>query len=422
MNPDPKLPEGKPGGGAKAEAKGAKKPAKPVAKVAKPVKPRGPLGRLFGWVLSLVGLLLRLVVGAVCALIVYLGICAFLAQSAPYPNEQAGLYVPKGMVAGAYHVHSTESDGRGSVWEIAQAAKHAGLSFVVLTDHNLKKPQPPHFEDGVLVIHGTEESTAFGHLVELGAERGLADGELHKDPIQQVAKLGGLSFIAHPVQQKNPWTDWNATGRASGVELYSGDTMLREALREPFSRLLPALGAYLTNPAHAMMSMVAEQPETTRRLLEMNEKAPRAALCALDAHGFPSYESEFKVLAHYLPVKDGLPEDAREAGKFVIQSLAQGDGYCVFRPLGDIGEFSIEGLEAPRRAKVGTALKVMLPATDALEVRLKVTGPATVDSDGRTVKLLKPGPVQLEIWRRAPGFLGSEFKPWIVPSPIIVHP
>ena len=39
-------------------------------------------------------------------------------------------------LAGAVHVHSDLSDGSSSVWEIVNAARFAGLDFVVLTDHD----------------------------------------------------------------------------------------------------------------------------------------------------------------------------------------------------------------------------------------------------------------------------------------------
>ena len=39
------------------------------------------------------------------------------------------------VVRGAYHVHSSRSDGTGTVDEIAAAAARAGLQFVIITDH-----------------------------------------------------------------------------------------------------------------------------------------------------------------------------------------------------------------------------------------------------------------------------------------------
>ena len=43
------------------------------------------------------------------------------------------------MVSGAIHVHTTYSDGSGTVPEVAAAAQEAGLAFVILSDHDTLK-------------------------------------------------------------------------------------------------------------------------------------------------------------------------------------------------------------------------------------------------------------------------------------------
>ncbi len=40
---------------------------------------------------------------------------------------------PPGEMRGAWHVHTTRSDGRGDVAEVVRAAREAGLQFVVLS-------------------------------------------------------------------------------------------------------------------------------------------------------------------------------------------------------------------------------------------------------------------------------------------------
>ena len=42
---------------------------------------------------------------------------------------------PASTVRGAFHIHSSRSDGSGSVAAIAAAAARAGLQFIILTDH-----------------------------------------------------------------------------------------------------------------------------------------------------------------------------------------------------------------------------------------------------------------------------------------------
>ena len=75
------------------------------------------------------------------ALFAFLFVLAVLAAVTPQlPPPSAATPAPhwptNGMtVRGAYHVHSTVSDGTGSIDEIAAAAARAGLQFVILTDH-----------------------------------------------------------------------------------------------------------------------------------------------------------------------------------------------------------------------------------------------------------------------------------------------
>jgi len=73
-------------------------------------------------------------------------------------------------VRGLLHVHSRMSDGRGTLDEIAAAAARAGLQFLVVTDHGdgTRKPEPPSYRSGVLMIDAVEISTRDGHYLAIG--------------------------------------------------------------------------------------------------------------------------------------------------------------------------------------------------------------------------------------------------------------
>ena len=72
-------------------------------------------------------------------------------------------------VAGVVHVHTTLSDGGGTVDDVVAAAKAAGLGFVAVTDHNNVDAKPYEgYRDGVLLIAGAELSTTAGHVLGLG--------------------------------------------------------------------------------------------------------------------------------------------------------------------------------------------------------------------------------------------------------------
>src|SRR4029453_19340395 len=61
-------------------------------------------------------------------------------------------------VAGAYHVHTTRSDGHGDKAAVAAPAGRAGLTFVILTDHGdaTRPPDPPEYVNGVLMLDAVE--------------------------------------------------------------------------------------------------------------------------------------------------------------------------------------------------------------------------------------------------------------------------
>src|SRR5690349_7193047 len=73
------------------------------------------------------------------------------------------------LVWGAYHVHSSASDGSASVDEIAAAAASAGLHFVVFTDHgDATALEAPQYRHGVLCIQAPEINSDAGHVVAIG--------------------------------------------------------------------------------------------------------------------------------------------------------------------------------------------------------------------------------------------------------------
>jgi len=173
--------------------------------------------------------------------------------------------------------------------------------------------------------------------------------------------------------------------------------------------------------------LVGPQPEPTARLLELTREKPRVALCSHDAHGLPRYEDVFQALAMYLPPPEGttpqlLPKDPRAAAEVVVKGLASGRALCAFRALGEPEGFALEGMDAERReARVGDVLTVRLPPNTGDLVRIEVRGSGRLRPDGRSVELVEEGAVQVEAWVRGPGgFFGTEWRPWIVPSPVRV--
>ena len=135
------------------------------------------------------------------------------------------------IVRGAYHIHSDRSDGSGSVEDIAKAAADAGLKFIILTDHGdgTRTASPPAYLSGVLVIDAVEISTTRGHYAALGvAEAPYPIAGEPADVIEDVRRLGGFGFIAHPDSPRVSlaWQDFHA--RFDGLEWLNTDTGWRD--------------------------------------------------------------------------------------------------------------------------------------------------------------------------------------------------
>src|ERR1700737_3808531 len=81
------------------------------------------------------------------------GVCVFLLALPPRPAtiapSSAWAELAARTVPGAYHIHTTRSDGHGDRTMVASAAARAGLSFVILTDHGdgTRPPDPPVYLD-----------------------------------------------------------------------------------------------------------------------------------------------------------------------------------------------------------------------------------------------------------------------------------
>jgi len=139
-------------------------------------------------------------------------------------------------VRGLLHVHSRMSDGRGTLDEIAAAAARAGLQFLVVTDHGdgTRKPEPPSYRSGVLMIDAVEISTRDGHYLAIGLPQSPYPlGGAAADVVEDVRRLGGMGIAAHPDSPKNElrWADW--IPRIDGFELINPDTSWRVKLRQP---------------------------------------------------------------------------------------------------------------------------------------------------------------------------------------------
>ncbi len=212
---------------------------------------------------------------------------AFLFLVIPLPARPIALPAPVSQppaAVGSFHVHTNRSDGSGSPDAAAAAAALTGLNFIILTDHGdgTRKPDPPQYRAGVLVIDAVELSTQAGHYIALGLPQAPYPlrGEA-RDVAADVRRLGGFGIVAHPDSAKPGlrWHDWEA--RFDAMEWLNADTEWRD---EPRMHLVRALARYPFRPAETLASLLDRPDTTLDRWDALTAKRPVVALAGADAH------------------------------------------------------------------------------------------------------------------------------------------
>ena len=115
---------------------------------------------------------------------------------------------------GAIHIHSLNSDGSGDIETISRAAQKAGLSWIILTDHNYIDTEEGIYNN-VYVLKGEEISPKNkNHYLALGINHKIEPDENPQIFIGEVREQNGIGFAAHPDEfskRKNnyPPINWN---------------------------------------------------------------------------------------------------------------------------------------------------------------------------------------------------------------------
>src|SRR3954463_3226504 len=140
------------------------------------------------------------------------------------------------------HVHSTHSDGTGTVAEIAAAAAKNAVDVVLLTDHDTlaaRRAGEEGWHGDVLVLVGEEVTPKDrDHYLAFGLDREVSRNQPAAGIVSDVVSRGGFGFVAHPFSQGSPrfsrirgmpWTDFDC-GQIEGLEVWSFVTDMGEQL------------------------------------------------------------------------------------------------------------------------------------------------------------------------------------------------
>jgi hypothetical protein len=348
-------------------------------------------------------------------------------------------------VRGAIHIHSTQSDGTGTVEEIAAAAARAGLRFIVLTDHGdgTREPAAPRYRDGVLCIDAVEISADGGHVVALGLPRAPYPlGGEARDVLEDVARLGGFSIAAHPGSRKPElrWADWDLP--FDGLEWLNGDSEWRD--ESPWS-LLRVLFTYPARRPEALATLLDRPDDLMARWDVLAHRRRVVAVAAADAHArigvgdlgepyektaslnAPSYEAVFRTFSVALP-HVVLTGHADADGRAVVDAIRGGRVYSVVDAVGGAAAMSFTATSGEGRAVAGDDLDVAGPVTLRVDVQAPPEARIDLLRDGRRVASGSGASLQhvgseAAVYRvevSLPGSPGQPPVPWIVSNPIYV--
>ena len=371
--------------------------------------------------------------------------------------------------AGALHIHSTYSDGAGTVPQIAQAANDAGLDFILLCDHEslaARQNKQDGWHGRTLVLVGTEVATDTGHLLALDVPDSFVPVSHDAATAQRaIHDSGGIGFIALPCDLKDHWRDFGRRRPGIGLEVFNLSAIARTKISLPALALI--WRRYHSARPQRAFHLVAARPARELSLWDdlltppdSNQPAqPVVGIASLDAHAvmkfgrrtlpYPTYEEVFRTLRTHVvsrtPLTYGEGATADECTQadtaLVHAALAQGHCYMSYDNYADPTGFVFEAgpasaLQKPPDAIMGDSLTlrdasavltltVQAPRTRSL-VRLYRNGKLVAAARGGRLDYAAatPGVYRAEVflYPRRLGPLCFGAKPWIFSNPIYVQP
>ena len=336
------------------------------------------------------------------------------------------------------HLHSTYSDGTGTVRQIARAGRRAKVDVVLLTDHDTLEARR-RGEEGwygdVLLLAGVEVSPRRrNHLLAFGLDEPVDHEGLDADAIcRAVADAGGIGFAAHPWSQGSrrfkrigegmPF-DGLDSDCLHGVELWSFVTDTAEAA-ESIRDVL----RFVVAPERAL-----DHPP--RRNVEAWDELCRArrmvALGGLDAHQIGkrigpvvplrlmAYRRSFRFIRTHVLCDEAPAGELEHDRALVFDALREGRCYIAVDSLAPARGFRFEADDLPMGAEAPAGPRTLRVRTPLpARIRLLRDGEEIATAAGTLLdqEVEEPGVYRVEALRRAAG----RERTWIISNPIYLR-
>jgi hypothetical protein len=334
------------------------------------------------------------------------------------------------------HLHSTHSDGTGTVPEIARAAARARADVVLLTDHDTlaaRRQGEEGWYGDVLLLAGEEVSPpGRDHYLAFGIESHIRHHGLDACGIARaVREAGGFGFAAHPFSQgsarfRRPAMPFGGLDcdALDGIELwnFANDAGERIAGIGDLIRFLARPGRALGDPPDRNVSAWDELCRERRVV----------AIGGLDAHQYGkrigpivplrimAYHREFRLIRTHVLCETAPARELGHDRELVFDALRAGRCYIAVSSVAPARGFRFEAADVPMGGEAAAGRRTLHVRTPlAAHVRLLRDGRELASADGTTLdtEVEEPGVYRVEARRAARG----RERTWILSNPIYMR-
>jgi hypothetical protein len=334
------------------------------------------------------------------------------------------------------HLHSTHSDGTGTVPEIVRAAARSGADVVLLTDHDTleaKRRGEEGWHGDVLLLAGEEVSPlGKNHYLAFGVDEHIRHRGLDACGIARAVRdAGGFGFAAHPfsvgfARFKRPGMPFDGLDcdALHGIELWSFANDTGESLSS-----IPQMIRFLAAPGR----MLDHPPERNlRRWDELCRDRRVVAIGGLDAHQFGrrigpvvpvrvmSYRRSFRYIRTHVLCKEPPSRELERDRELVFDALRAGRCYIAVDAVAPASGFRFEAEDVPMGGEAPAGRRTVSARTPlAARLRLLRDGAEIASAEGTSLdaEVEEPGVYRVEARRDAKG----RERTWILSNPVYLR-
>jgi hypothetical protein len=356
---------------------------------------------------------------------------------------------------GVTHAHTLRSTGSGTPGEVIEAAKEAGLDYLILTDLNdfSQVPKTESYDGRLLVMVAGEYSYIDSHLLyyDAPADKPLSSiGQaqiLFNDLLSQKtrSKDDGFLVLAHPFKMRYQWSGPYPEG-LDGIEVINLMSIWEKSwLNHKLSTIWSVL-IYPFNPQLALYRLYDDPDEELDLWEKLSRRRHTVGFAGTDATAkaitftnqyfkIPTYYQMFELVSNHVLLRSELTGTWSSDRRKIMNALKNGQFYFALDVLADPKGFVAEASQGDQKFLMGSTLKltedlklyVHLPRKPKVPFEVVITKDGqrfmTSNSQSTTMNVHSPGTYRVVV-RVIPTFPlpdGRRWMSWIYTNPFYVR-